>query len=161
MNESIFDKLGVNNITLNINSIGCPECRAKYNEALKGFLKDNFDKLCFTCRERFDKNPLRILDCKEDSCKQLLKNAPKVLDYLCDSCREHHNAVCNGLQNLNIDFVVNPQIVRGLDYYTKTVFEFISNSPFVVVADITIWLSKLVEMLALLSALVWAWKGLF
>lgn len=126
--KSIFDKLGVNNITLNINSIGCPECRAKYNEALKGFLKDNFDKLCFTCRERFDKNPLRILDCKEDSCKQLLKNAPKVLDYLCDSCREHHNAVCNGLQDLNIDFVVNPQIVRGLDYYTRTVFEFISSN---------------------------------
>lgn len=124
--KSIFDKLGVKNITLNINSIGCPECRKHYNKALKDFLKDNFDKLCGTCRDRFDKNPLRILDCKEENCKLLLKDAPKVLDYLCDDCKAHHNAVCKGLDDLGIEYVVNPQIVRGLDYYTKTVFEFIS-----------------------------------
>lgn len=126
--SSIFDKLGVKNIQLNINSIGCPECRAKYNAALKEFLKDNFDKLCATCRERFDKNPLRILDCKEDNCKNLLTSAPKVLDYLCDECMAHHKAVCQGLDDLGINYVVNPQIVRGLDYYTGTVFEFISNN---------------------------------
>lgn len=126
--KSIFDKLGVNNIRLNINSIGCPECRKKYNQALKEFLKNNFDNLCQTCKDRFDKNPLRILDCKEDKCKALLVNAPKVLDYLCEDCKEHHKAVCDGLSNLGIDFVVNPQIVRGLDYYTRTVFEFVSNN---------------------------------
>lgn len=126
--KNIFDKLGVENITLNINSIGCPECRKKYNEILKSFLKDNFDKLCNTCRDRFDKNPLRILDCKEDNCKRLLVNAPKVLDYLCEDCKTHHQEVCKGLDDLGIEYVVNPQIVRGLDYYTRTVFEFISNN---------------------------------
>lgn len=126
--KSIFDKLGVNNITLNINSIGCPECRKKYNQALKYYLSDNFDKLCFTCKERFEKNPLRILDCKDDNCKRLILDAPKVLDYLCDDCMAHHNAVCKGLSDLGIDYVINPQIVRGLDYYTRTVFEFISNN---------------------------------
>ena len=126
--KTIFDKLGVKNITLNINSIGCPECRKKYNAALKDFLKNNFDNLCATCRDRFDKNPLRILDCKEDKCKVLLKDAPKVLDYLCEDCLNHHKAVCDGLDNLGIDYIINPQIVRGLDYYTRTVFEFVSNN---------------------------------
>ncbi len=126
--KSIFDKLGVKNIELNINSIGCPECRKQYNNALKAFLQNNFDKLCTTCRDRFDKNPLRILDCKDDNCKMLLKDAPKVLDYLCEDCKNHHKAVCEGLDDLGIKYVVNPQIVRGLDYYTRTVFEFISNN---------------------------------
>ena len=126
--KSIFDKLGVKNISLNINSIGCPTCRKKYNDALKAFLADNFNNLCGTCRDRFDKNPLRILDCKEESCKKLLTDAPKVIDYLCEHCLEHHKAVCKGLDDLGIDYIVNPQIVRGLDYYTRTVFEFISNN---------------------------------
>ena len=104
--KSIFDKLGVKNISLNINSIGCPTCRKKYNDALKAFLADNFNNLCGTCRDRFDKNPLRILDCKEESCKKLLTDAPKVIDYLCEHCLEHHKAVCKGLDDLGIDYLV-------------------------------------------------------
>lgn len=126
--RSIFKKLGISDISLNINSIGCPTCRKEYNKALKAFLADNIDKMCPTCRERFDKNPLRILDCKEERCKEINKNAPKVIDYLCDDCKAHHEAVCNGLESLGIEYTVNPQIVRGLDYYTKTVFEFVSNN---------------------------------
>lgn len=126
--KSIFDKLGVSNLVLNINSIGCPECRKKYNEALKKYLKDNLSNMCHTCQERFEKNPLRILDCKEEACKQITQNAPVVLDYLCDDCRAHHETVCNQLTKLGVDFKVNPHIVRGLDYYTRTVFEFVSNN---------------------------------
>ena len=126
--KSIFDKLGVSNLVLNINSIGCPECRKKYNEALKKYLKDNLSNMCHTCQERFEKNPLRILDCKEEACKQITQNAPVVLDYLCDDCRAHHEMVCNQLTKLGVEFKVNPHIVRGLDYYTRTVFEFVSNN---------------------------------
>ena len=126
--KSIFDRLGVSNLVLNINSIGCPECRKKYNEALKKYLKDNLSNMCHTCQERFEKNPLRILDCKEEACKQITQNAPVVLDYLCDDCRAHHETVCNQLTKLGVDFKVNPHIVRGLDYYTRTVFEFVSNN---------------------------------
>ncbi|MCI7401601.1 MAG: histidine--tRNA ligase [Christensenella sp.] len=126
--KSIFDRLGVSNLVLNVNSIGCPECRKKYNEALKKYLKDNLSNMCHTCQERFEKNPLRILDCKEEACKQITQNAPVVLDYLCDDCRAHHEMVCNQLTKLGVDFKVNPHIVRGLDYYTRTVFEFVSNN---------------------------------
>lgn len=126
--KSIFDRLGVSNLVLNINSIGCPECRKKYNEALKKYLKDNLSNMCHTCQERFEKNPLRILDCKEEACKQITQNAPVVLDYLCDDCRAHHEMVCNQLTKLGVEFKVNPHIVRGLDYYTRTVFEFVSNN---------------------------------
>ena len=126
--KSIFDRLGVSNLVLNVNSIGCPECRKKYNEALKKYLKDNLSSMCHTCQERFEKNPLRILDCKEEACKQITPNAPVVLDYLCDDCRAHHETVCNQLTKLGVDFKVNPHIVRGLDYYTRTVFEFVSNN---------------------------------
>lgn len=126
--KSIFDKLGIKDISLNINSIGCPVCRKNYNNALKEFLKDNLSNLCETCQERFEKNPLRILDCKEQKCKIITQNAPKIIDYLCDDCKAHHEAVCKGLSDLGIEYTVNPQIVRGLDYYTKTVFEFVSNN---------------------------------
>ena len=126
--KTIFDRLGVKELELNINSIGCPECRKKYNEALKEYLKDNFDKLCSTCKERFDKNPLRILDCKEEGCKAITAKAPVILDYLCDGCKAHHENVMKELDKLNIKYVVNPHIVRGLDYYTRTVFEFVSTS---------------------------------
>ena len=126
--KSIFDRLGVSNLVLNVNSIGCPECRKKYNEALKKYLKDNLSNMCHTCQERFEKNPLRILDCKEEACKQITQNAPVVLDYLCDDCRAHHEMVCNQLTKLGVEFKVNPHIVRGLDYYTRTVFEFVSNN---------------------------------
>ena len=126
--KSIFDKLGIKDLTLNINSIGCPECRKKYNAALKEYLGSRFDELCETCQERFEKNPLRILDCKVPSCKEIVKDAPVVLDYLCDECKAHHEAVLSMLDKLGVNYVVNPQIVRGLDYYTRTVFEFVSNN---------------------------------
>ncbi|MEG1608950.1 MAG: histidine--tRNA ligase, partial [Clostridia bacterium] len=126
--KTIFDKLGIGNLVLNINSIGCSECRKKYNDALKEYLSKNFNQLCPTCQERFEKNPLRVLDCKVDSCKEITKNAPAVIDYLCDDCKAHHDNVCRELTNLGIDYVVNPKIVRGLDYYTRTVFEFVSNN---------------------------------
>ena len=126
--KTIFDRLGVKELELNINSIGCPECRKKYNEALKAYLKDNFDKLCPTCKERYEKNPLRILDCKEEGCKAITAKAPVILDYLCDDCKLHHENVLKELDKLNNKYVVNPHIVRGLDYYTRTVFEFVSTS---------------------------------
>lgn len=126
--KTIFDKFGVGNLVLNINSIGCPECRKKYNVALKSYLGARLDDMCPTCRERFDKNPLRILDCKEEGCKAITKDAPSVIDYLCDDCRAHHESVCRQLDALGVNYVVNPRIVRGLDYYTRTVFEFISSN---------------------------------
>lgn len=125
--KTFFNRLGITKLKLNINSIGCRECRKKYNEALKDYLRSNLDKMCPTCRERFDKNPLRILDCKEEGCRAITANAPVILDYLCDDCRAHHESVCNQLSLLGIDYEVNPHIVRGLDYYTRTVFEFISS----------------------------------
>ncbi len=126
--KSIFDKFGVGSLVLNINSIGCEKCRKDYNNALKEFLRGHLDELCPTCRERFEKNPLRILDCKEEKCKAITAQAPTVLEYLCDDCKHHHEEVVQGLEKLGIDFVVNPHIVRGLDYYTRTVFEFVSNN---------------------------------
>ncbi len=126
--KTLFDRLGIENLELNINSIGCPVCRAEYNKALKDYLKDHIDGMCPTCKERLDKNPLRILDCKEERCKAINANAPKVIDYLCDDCRNHHETVKNILTSLGISFKVNSNIVRGLDYYTKTVFEFVSTS---------------------------------
>lgn len=125
--KSLFERLGINELTLRVNSIGCPECRKRYNAALKEYLASRLDEMCPLCKERFDKNPLRILDCKEEGCKRITKEAPVVLDYLCDACRSHHEAVCAGLDTLGIGYVVDPYIVRGLDYYTRTVFEFVSD----------------------------------
>lgn len=126
--STIFDELGVKDLSLEINSIGCPECRAKYHEALKEYFRERKDELCDTCNERLERNPMRILDCKSPICSEIAKDAPVVLDYLCDECREHFEAVKGYLTAQNIEFTVNPHIVRGLDYYTKTVFEFVSNS---------------------------------
>ena len=125
--KSLFDRLGLDNLTLNINSIGCPTCRKEYNKALKEYYKDHIDDMCETCRERLDKNPLRILDCKEEKCKKINADAPVILDYLCDDCKKHMDDLKKGLETLEIPYVVNPRIVRGLDYYTRTVFEFVSN----------------------------------
>lgn len=124
--KAIFDKLEIPNIKLNINSIGCPVCRKKYQEALREFLKPNYDKYCDTCKTRFEKNPMRILDCKEEKCKKMNEGAPKILDFLCDECKNHFENVKKTLEELGIDYEVDSSIVRGLDYYTKTVFEFIS-----------------------------------
>lgn len=125
--KTFFDRLGIKKLKLNINSIGCRECRKNYNAALKEYLRSRLDDMCPTCRERFEKNPLRILDCKEEGCKAVTAGAPVILDYLCDDCRAHHESVCKQLSLLGIDYEVNPHIVRGLDYYTRTVFEFISS----------------------------------
>lgn len=117
---------GLKDIALNINSIGCKTCRAEFNKALKEYIGANLENMCGTCKSRFDKNPLRILDCKEERCKVITAQAPRIIDYLCDDCKAHFEEVQKGLTALDIPFTVNPGIVRGLDYYTRTVFEFIS-----------------------------------
>jgi histidyl-tRNA synthetase len=108
--------------------MGCKECRSKYNLALKEYLKGSLDKMCKTCQERYEKNPLRILDCKEEGCKELTKTAPKITDYLCDDCKTHFEKLKEYLDASNLSYTVNPYIVRGLDYYSKTVFEFVTNA---------------------------------
>lgn len=124
--STILKKVGLTQIELNINSIGCPECRAKYNKALKEYIGANLHLMCGQCQARFEKNPLRILDCKEEKCKAITANAPKILDYLCDDCKAHFEKVQAILTSLDVPFKVNSGIVRGLDYYTRTVFEFVS-----------------------------------
>lgn len=123
---TVFERLGLKNIELNINSVGCPKCRAEYNHILKEYIAPKLDKLCNTCNSRYEKNPLRILDCKNPSCQEELKDAPLMIDHLCDDCREHFDKVKEYLDAIEIDYIINPKIVRGLDYYTKTAFEFIS-----------------------------------
>ncbi len=124
---TVLKKCGLS-VKLYINSMGCPECRKKYNEALKGYFADKLDKLCPTCRERYYKNPLRILDCKEEGCKVLCKDAPKIVDYLCDDCSAHFKKLQELLTDCGVAYEINPFIVRGLDYYTKTVFEFVTTA---------------------------------
>ena len=123
---SVLDGCGLDNVELHINSIGCPECRAKYREALKGFFTPRIDEMCDTCRERLDKNPMRLLDCKSPICKEIASGAPIITDYLCDDCRAHFESLKKILTDYGVKFEVDPKIVRGLDYYTRTVFEFIS-----------------------------------
>lgn len=126
--KSLFDTLGVKDLSLEINSIGCPTCRAEYHKALKEYFSSRKDELCDTCKSRLDRNPMRILDCKSPICHEIAEGAPVVIDYLCDECKEHFENVQKYLKAQNIEYTINPQIVRGLDYYTKTVFEFVSNS---------------------------------
>ncbi|MBR4282707.1 MAG: histidine--tRNA ligase [Clostridia bacterium] len=121
-----FERLGISNIQLKLNSIGCPECRAKYLEALREFFASKKGELCETCNERLIKNPMRILDCKSPICSKIAEDAPKMLDFLCDECSEHFETLKGLLTAQNIPFVIDPTIVRGLDYYTRTVFEFVS-----------------------------------
>lgn len=125
--DSIFKRLGVKNLSLEINSIGCPNCRAKYHKALKEYFEGYKDQLCETCLSRLDRNPMRILDCKSPICSKIAEGAPTVLEYICDDCREHFEGVKKCLDASGILYKVNPKIVRGLDYYTRTVFEFVSN----------------------------------
>lgn len=126
--KQIFDELGVKDLHLELNSIGCPTCRAEYHKALKEYFASRVNELCDTCRDRLDRNPMRILDCKSPVCSEIAKDAPVVLDYLCDECKEHFEKTKSYLDAMNIEYIVNPQIVRGLDYYTKTVFEFVADS---------------------------------
>lgn len=126
--SSFLKKLGIRDTRLEINSIGCKSCRAEYNRALKDYFRPHLGEMCSTCNERFDKNPLRMIDCKEERCKKITANAPKILDYLCPDCRAHFERVKTLLDGLGVEYAVNPDIVRGLDYYTRTVFEFVSTS---------------------------------
>jgi histidyl-tRNA synthetase len=123
-----FKCLGIENLTLNLNSIGCPECRGRYNELLKDFLKDRIGGMCETCGERYGRNPMRILDCKEERCRALMAGAPMLLDHVCDDCRKHFEEVTRMLDAVGIEYQIDKGIVRGLDYYNKTVFEFVSHN---------------------------------
>ena len=124
--NSYFNFIGIEKLAVEIKSIGCPECRKKYSEALKAYFEESKSQLCETCLSRLDRNPMRILDCKSPVCSEIAAGAPVVLDYICDDCRDHFESLKKYLEALGIDYVVNPQIVRGLDYYTRTVFEFVS-----------------------------------
>ena len=128
MVSQIFDQLQIEGIELEINSIGCPECRAKYNEALKEYFHSHEEELCETCRGRLERNPMRILDCKSPVCHKIAEDAPVILDYLCDDCQAHFDELKERLDSIGIEYTVNPTIVRGLDYYTRTVFEFVSTN---------------------------------
>lgn len=124
--QNLFDFLGVRNLKLEINSIGCKECRKEYHAALHQYFESKKEELCGTCLGRLERNPMRILDCKSPVCSGIAKDAPKVTDYLCDDCKAHFESVQTYLKAMGMDFTVNPTIVRGLDYYSRTVFEFVS-----------------------------------
>lgn len=126
----LIRKFGLKDAKLHINSIGCKECRKVYNDALLAYLKNNEENLCETCRERMLKNPLRVIDCKVPTCKEIVKDAPRTIEYLCDECKNHFEELQSLLTELNIPFEIDTGIVRGLDYYTKTVFEFVNSEGF-------------------------------
>ncbi len=123
--NEIISKLGIKDTTLHINSIGCPDCRPKFRQALYDYFKAHEDELCDTCKQRLETNPLRILDCKSPVCSAIGKDAPKSIEHLCDGCADHMTKLKNHLDEMGIEYVVDTNIVRGLDYYTRTVFEFI------------------------------------
>lgn len=128
--SDIIKELGLKDAKLHINSIGCADCRKTYNDALLSYLRQHENQLCETCRERMNKNPLRVIDCKADICKAIVEKAPRTIDYLDDECREHFEELKSILNQLSIPFEVDTGIVRGLDYYTKTVFEFVNSEGF-------------------------------
>ncbi len=124
----LYKRLGLKDLKLSINSIGCPNCRKEYNKKLKEYLSAHYDNLCDTCKERFEKNPMRIIDCKSPVCGEIVKGAPKLIDCICDECADHFEKVKAYLEAMSIEYVIDPYIVRGLDYYTKTVFEIIADN---------------------------------
>lgn len=124
--KTVLDRLGLQNIALNINSIGCPKCRAEYQQALKNYFAPHREALCETCQERLERNPMRLLDCKSPEDQVIAKDAPVILDYLCEDCKSHFDTLQAALREMGLEYSINPKIVRGLDYYTKTVFEFIT-----------------------------------
>lgn len=124
MARDFLSEIGFNDLNLRINSIGCDKCRAEFNKALRGFLAGVGDKICGDCKRRAEVNPLRTLDCKVPTCREVYKNAPKISDFLCDDCKAHHKAVLAGLDAAGIKYTEDKNLVRGLDYYTRTVFEF-------------------------------------
>ena len=123
----LLNKIGLSGLAVRLNSIGCPECRPKYQEALREYLLTNYDSLCETCKTRYELNPLRILDCKNERCQKLLQNAPEIGDFLCDDCKKHMDELLKRLELMNVRYEITPTLVRGLDYYTKTVFEVFSD----------------------------------
>lgn len=125
---SILRSLGLSDVALHINSIGCPTCRKQYTEALKAYFASRSAELCGTCNDRLSRNPMRILDCKSPVCATIAADAPVILDYLCDDCRAHFEEVKACLEAADIPYTVDARIVRGLDYYTRTVFEFVSDA---------------------------------
>lgn len=125
---SAFKRLGLEDVGLQLNSIGCPECRKEYHKALKEYFTARKDQLCDTCLSRLERNPMRILDCKSPECQEVAQGAPKITDYLCEDCKAHFAKVQEFLTALGIEFELDPGLVRGLDYYTRTVFEFPSKS---------------------------------
>ena len=124
--DTVLRGLGLKNIRLHVNSIGCPNCRPQYREALVNYLRENRGELCDTCLDRMESNPLRVLDCKNDSCRKVAEGAPRTIDHLCPECAEHLAELRSYLDACGIEYVIDPHIVRGLDYYTRTVFEFIA-----------------------------------
>ena len=124
----LLNRLALENPVLEINSLGCPECRKSYKPSLISFLRKNEDKLCLDCHRRLDANPLRIFDCKNEICRSIIINAPLLIDSICLSCRDHFDMVQNHLAELSIPFSINARMVRGLDYYTKTAFEVTARS---------------------------------
>lgn len=125
-----IEGIGLRDAKLHINSIGCSDCRKNYNEALLEYLKEKEDQLCPTCKERMKKNPLRVIDCKVPSCKEIVKDAPRTIQYLDEECQSHFDELQHLLKSLQIPFEIDTGIVRGLDYYTKTVFEFVNEDGF-------------------------------
>ena len=124
----LLGTLGCGGLTVRLNSIGCPKCRPQYHEALKAYLREHYDGLCETCKVRFEQNPLRVLDCKVESCQKIANGAPVISDYLCDECRDHQSVLLKLLNGMGVRYEMDPRLVRGLDYYTKTVFEITSES---------------------------------
>lgn len=125
---SLLRRLGLDELTLHLNSIGCGKCRREYNKALFDYLKSHIDGMCKTCQDRLERNPMRILDCKEERCKEICRSASRTLDYLCDDCRAHFEGLKRCLDTCGVKYVVDPDIVRGLDYYTGSVFEIVSTA---------------------------------
>ena len=123
-----FDKIGIQQPKLCVNSIGCPQCRPAYQEKLKDYYREHVSKMCRDCAGRFEKNPLRILDCKETFCHSLVDSAPRMIDHICVDCREHFSGFTGYLDDIGLSYEIDPWIVRGLDYYTRTVFEFVSEN---------------------------------
>ncbi len=125
---NILEKVGLKGLSVNINSLGCEKCRPVYRENLQKFLKGIKEKLCEDCKRRIDTNPLRVLDCKVPSCKEALKDAPNIQQSLCEDCKEHQAKVFHYLETMGVKYEVEPNLVRGLDYYTRTVFEVVSDN---------------------------------
>ncbi|HAF51070.1 MAG: Histidine--tRNA ligase [Synergistales bacterium 54_24] len=119
----LFRRLGLSNLEVMVNSVGCPRCRPTYREKLKAYLAPHLDELCDSCRARFERNPLRTLDCKEEGCIEITQGAPDVVEHLCEECRSHFDQFLNGLEAIRASYRLNKRLVRGLDYYTKTAFE--------------------------------------